>query len=156
MKRKNKLILLGNYGAITSIKDGFAITERNDGFIDPEYPQIYFYKYSEWLDVEKEVMKYVKGRTVLDIGCETGRHALYLNEKKQGFGVLGIDTSPLAIKLCKLQGSRKAEVQSITQFTLKQRRIKTTLLIQSLCLEITLVYLEALEEQDGCSRDFIK
>jgi SAM-dependent methyltransferase len=102
-------------------KDGFGITERNDGFIDPEDPKIYFYEYSEWLDVEKKAMKYVKGRRVLDIGCGTGRHALYLQNEKKGFDVLGIDTSPLAIRLCKLQGLKKAEVQSITQFTLKQR-----------------------------------
>jgi SAM-dependent methyltransferase len=104
-------------------KDGFGITERNDGFIDPEDPKIYFYKYNEWLDVEKKAMKYVKGRRVLDIGCGTGRHALYLqNKKKQGFDVLGIDTSSLAIKLCKLQGLKHAKVHSITQFALKRRR----------------------------------
>jgi SAM-dependent methyltransferase len=104
-------------------KDGFGITERNDGFIDPEDPQIYFYKYNRWLDVEKKAMKYVKGRRVLDIGCGTGRHSLYLqNKKKKGFDVLGIDTSPLAIRVCKFQGLKKAEVQSITQFTLKAIR----------------------------------
>ena len=66
-------------------------------------------------------MKYVKGRTVLDIGCGTGRHALYL-QKERGFDVLGIDTSPLAIKICKLQGLNKAKVQSITQFTVNAVR----------------------------------
>jgi 2-polyprenyl-3-methyl-5-hydroxy-6-metoxy-1,4-benzoquinol methylase len=99
-------------------KDGFGITERNDGFIDLEDPKIYFYKYSEWPDVEKKAMKYVKGRRVLDIGCGTGRHALYL-QKERGYDVLGIDTSPLAIRICKLQGLKKAEVQSITQFTIE-------------------------------------
>jgi cyclopropane fatty-acyl-phospholipid synthase-like methyltransferase len=68
-------------------------------------------------------MKYVKGRRILDIGCGTGRHALYL-QKERGFDVLGIDTSPLAIRICKLQGLKKAEVQSITQFTLKAVRRK--------------------------------
>jgi cyclopropane fatty-acyl-phospholipid synthase-like methyltransferase len=41
--------------------------------------------------VEKKSMGYVKGRTVLDIGCGPGRHALYL-QNERGFDVLGIDT----------------------------------------------------------------
>jgi SAM-dependent methyltransferase len=98
-------------------KESFAITERNDGFIEAEDPQIWFSKYDKWLDVEKRAMGYVKSKSVLDIGCGTGRHALYL-QKERGFDVLGIDRSPLAIRVCKLQGLKKAEVQSITQFTL--------------------------------------
>jgi cyclopropane fatty-acyl-phospholipid synthase-like methyltransferase len=104
-----------------SHKEVFAITERNDGFIDPEDPQIWFSKYHEWIDIEKKAMEYVKSKRVLDIGCGVGRHALYLQNKKKGIDVLGIDTSPLAIKICKLQGLSKAEVQSVTQFTLKKR-----------------------------------
>jgi 2-polyprenyl-3-methyl-5-hydroxy-6-metoxy-1,4-benzoquinol methylase len=101
-------------------KNSFGITERNDGFIELEDPQIWFSKYEKWLDVEKKAMEYVKGRRVLDIGCGVGRHALYLQKEKR-LEVLGIDTSPLAIKICKLQGLKKAEVQSVTQFTLKER-----------------------------------
>jgi SAM-dependent methyltransferase len=80
-------------------KEGVGITERNDGFIETEDPRIWFSKYDEWLDVEKKAMGYVKGRMVLDIGCGTGRHALYL-QKERGFDVFGIDKSPLAIKIC--------------------------------------------------------
>lgn len=98
-------------------KDVFGITERDDGFIDLEDPRIWFSRYKEWLDVEEKAIEYVKGGKVLDIGCGTGRHALYL-QKEKGFDVLGIDTSPLAIKICKLQGLKKAKVQSITDFTL--------------------------------------
>jgi hypothetical protein len=98
-------------------KESLGISERNDGFIEAEDPQIWFSKHDEWLDVEKKAMEYVKGRTVLDIGCGVGRHALFL-QKQKGFDVLGIDTSPLAIRICKLQGLKKAEVQSITEFTL--------------------------------------
>jgi SAM-dependent methyltransferase len=98
-----------------------AITERNDGFIEAEDPQIWFSKYDEWLDIEKRAMGYVKGKRVLDIGCGTGRHALYL-QKERDFDVLGIDSSPLSIKVCKLQGLKKAKVQSMTQFTLNAVR----------------------------------
>ncbi len=100
-------------------KCSFGITERNDGFIDPEDPQIWFSKYHEWIDIEREAMKYVKGKRVLDIGCGVGRHALYLQKEKR-LQVVGIDTSPLAIKICKLQGLKKAKVQFVTQFTLKE------------------------------------
>jgi SAM-dependent methyltransferase len=101
-------------------KGSFGITERNDGFIDPEDPQIWFSKYHEWIDIEREAMNYVKGKRVLDIGCGVGRHALYLQKEKR-LEVLGIDTSPLAIKICKLQGLKKAKVQSVTQFALRER-----------------------------------
>jgi 2-polyprenyl-3-methyl-5-hydroxy-6-metoxy-1,4-benzoquinol methylase len=102
-------------------RDTFAIAERNDGFIDPEDPRIWFSKYEDWLDVEKKAMNYVRGRKVLYIGCGAGRHALHLHNRKEGFDVLGIDKSPLAIKICRLQGLRKAEVLSITKLTLKNR-----------------------------------
>lgn len=97
-------------------KDPIGITERNDGFIELEDPRIWFSKYKDWLDVEKKSMKYVNGTRVVDIGCGTGRHALYL-QKEKGFDVLGIDTSPLAIRVCKLQGLKKTRIQSITEFT---------------------------------------
>jgi SAM-dependent methyltransferase len=102
-------------------KEGFAITERNDGFIDPEDPRIWFSRYKDWLDIEKKAMKYVKGTRVLDIGCGVGRHALYL-QKEKGYEVLGIDTSPIAIRICKHQGLKEAEVQSITEFALTHRK----------------------------------
>lgn len=98
-------------------KNRIGITERNDGFIDVEDPRIWFSRYKDWLDVEKKSMKYVNGTRVLDIGCGTGRHALYL-QKEKGFDVFGIDTSPLAIRVCKLQGLKKARVLSIIEFTL--------------------------------------
>jgi cyclopropane fatty-acyl-phospholipid synthase-like methyltransferase len=102
-------------------KDSIGITERNDGFIDLEDPRIWFSRYKDWLEIEKKSMKYVNGTTVVDIGCGTGRHALYL-QKEKGFDVFGIDTSPLAIRVCKLQGLKKAKVQSITEFTFTHRK----------------------------------
>jgi SAM-dependent methyltransferase len=87
-------------------KNPIGITERNDGFIDLEDPRIWFSRYKDWLDVEKKSMKYVNGTRVLDIGCGTGRHALY-PQKEKAFDVLCIDTSPLAIRVRKLQGVKK-------------------------------------------------
>ncbi len=90
------------------------IWERDDGYIiaSSTEPKRYFLKYEEWDEHEKKAMEYVKGKA-LDIGCGAGRHTLYLQQK--GFDVLGIDISPLAIKICKLRGVKQAKVMSIDQ-----------------------------------------
>lgn len=88
------------------------IVERDDGYFDAsDYgPKMYFSEYQDWSLIEKKAMKFVKGR-VLDIGCGAGRHSLYLQNR--GFDVLGIDNSPLAIKVCKLRGLKKARIMPI-------------------------------------------
>ena len=94
---------------------GYEIVERDDGFIDIGGGQKgYFSGYNDWTDHQKKAMEYAKGK-VLDIGCGAGRHSLYLQE--QGFDVVGIDNSPLAIKVSKLRKLRNAQVLSITQIT---------------------------------------
>ncbi len=72
---------------------------------------MYFREYKQWSSVERRAIKLARGR-VLDIGCGAGRHSLYLQQN--GFNVTGIDISPDAIKVCKLQGLRKAIVRSVT------------------------------------------
>jgi len=88
------------------------IIERDDGLLsEGKYgPALYFSPYKTWPANEKHAMKYVSGR-VLDIGCGAGRHSLYLQSK--GFDVTGIDNSPLAIKVARLRGLRKAKVIGI-------------------------------------------
>jgi SAM-dependent methyltransferase len=89
------------------------IVERDDGYIDTSGgPLSYFSEYRLWPSHQKKAMKYARGR-VLDIGSGAGRHALYLQGK--GLDVLGIDNSPLAIKVCKERGLRNTEVLSINQ-----------------------------------------
>jgi len=92
-------------------KVGFEIVERDDGYFDVSSgPKLYFSEYEDWPEHEKKAIEFVKGR-VLDIGCGAGKHSLYLQRK--GFDVTGIDISPLAIKVCKLRGLKKARVMSI-------------------------------------------
>ncbi|MDH5483485.1 MAG: class I SAM-dependent methyltransferase [Candidatus Bathyarchaeota archaeon] len=93
-------------------REVFEIVERDDGYIDPSAlgPKIYFSKYEDWAPYHRRAMDFVKGK-VLDVGCGAGRHSLYL--QKKGFDVLGIDNSPLAIKVSKLRGLKKAKVMSI-------------------------------------------
>jgi len=97
---------------LTQLKTGeevCEIIEREDNFIDTgSAPGYYFIDYKHWLKAEKHAMKYVKGR-VLDVGCGAGRHALYLQEK--GFDVTGIDSSPGAVKVCRVRGLRRAIVR---------------------------------------------
>ena len=108
-------------------KGGFEIAERDDGFItSTNAPAVYFSKYRDWPPHEKRAMRYVKGR-VLDIGCGAGRHSLSLQEK--GLDVLGTDVSPLAIKVCKLRGLKKAKLMSLTQISSKLGKFDTLLML---------------------------
>lgn len=108
-------------------KRGFEVVERDDGYFDVSFgPELYFSNYEQWSGMEKEAVKFVKGR-VLDIGCGAGRHSLYLQEK--GFDVFGIDNSPLAVKVCKLRGLRKAEVMPIEELSFPHNSFDTVLLL---------------------------
>lgn len=89
----------------------FEVVERDDGFINvSNYNNLYLADYKDWEKHEKEAIKYVKGKS-LDVGCGAGRVGLYL--QKKGYYVLGIDTSPLAIKLSKLRGLRHVKILNI-------------------------------------------
>lgn len=92
-------------------RGGREVVERSDGLIDPSEvaPKLYFSPFGEWPEVERKAIAYAKGR-VLDVGCGAGRVSLYLQRK--GREVLGIDTSPLAVRICKLRGV-KAKVMSL-------------------------------------------
>jgi SAM-dependent methyltransferase len=91
-------------------EDVYEVIERDDGYIDAMSSKGYFSDYEDWHPIEQKAMQFVEGR-VLDVGCGAGRHSLYL--QKKGFDVLGIDVSPLVIKVCRLRGLKKAEVMAI-------------------------------------------
>jgi len=113
-------------------EDSYEVIERSDGFIDVINSKIYFCKYAEWLDVERRAMKFVSGKRLLDVGCGTARHALFLQEK--GFDVLAIDSSPLAIKICKLIGLKKARLDSITTFAAKVNSNSSSLFFDTILM----------------------
>ncbi|MCG3221017.1 MAG: methyltransferase domain-containing protein [Candidatus Heimdallarchaeota archaeon] len=107
--------------------DVIEIIERDDGYIDNSLgPKNYFSEYDKWKDNEKEAMYYVEGK-VLDIGCGAGRHSLYLQSR--GFDVLAIDNSPLAIKVSKLRGVKKAEVKSLHEIDTEYGKFETILML---------------------------
>lgn len=87
--------------------------ERDDGYFDtPFSPAEYFEPHAEWQYSNRRAVKLARGR-VLDIGCGAGRHALHL--QRQGHVVTGIDSSRLAIAVCKRRGLKRARVLPITR-----------------------------------------
>ncbi len=105
----------------------FDVVEREDGYINiDEGATQYFSDYKDWKRHEKEAIGYAKGRCI-DLGCGAGRVMLYLQER--GLYVLGIDTSPLGVKVCKLRGAKHVRVMDISDLTaLKGYRFDTVLM----------------------------
>ncbi len=98
-------------------KGGYEIVERDDGYIDASGgAKDYFAEYKDWPPHQKKAVRYARGR-VLDIGCGASRCLLYLQQK--GLDVMGIDISPLAVKVCKRRGIQNVQVLSITQVSSK-------------------------------------
>jgi len=107
-------------------KYGFEVVERDDGFVVGGTTSPYFSEFKDWLPHEKKAIKYVSGK-VLDIGCGAGKHAKYLQDKK--FDVTAIDVSPLAIKVCKKRGLKKAQVLTVEEVTHLKTKFDTVLLL---------------------------
>jgi SAM-dependent methyltransferase len=100
--------LLAHYCSKQEIAE---IIEREDDFIAlGSDPSQYLSEYRKWSAAEKQAIKHARGR-VLDIGSGAGRHALHLQEK--GLEVTAIDTSPGAVKVCKMRGVKKVMSRSI-------------------------------------------
>ena len=96
--------------------DVLEIVEREDGYIDYGRvgPAIYFSDYKDWPVGEKKAIKYARGR-VLDLGCGAGRVGLYLQRK--GHDVMGIDNSPMAVKVCRERGLNSVKCLPVTQLS---------------------------------------
>ena len=89
------------------------VGERDDGNIQVyEHPKWYFTSFDEWEPHLRKAMERVRGRT-LDIGCGAGRVALHLQQS--GASVVGIDHSPMAIRICRERGLEDARVFSISR-----------------------------------------
>jgi SAM-dependent methyltransferase len=105
---------------------GCEIVERDDGLISESTgPQAYFTEFRDWGPHQKKAIRYARGR-VLDVGCGPGRHSLYL--QKQGHDVLGIDTSPLAVKVARLRGVKKTKVLPVSRVSRRLGRFDTVVM----------------------------
>lgn len=108
-------------------KDSYEIIERDDGFITlSPGPEAYFSRFEEWPPHQQKAMDYVQGQ-VLDIGCGAGRVSLHLQER--GFEVVAIDTSPLAVEICRQRGLRDVRLLSITRLSSKLGLFDTLLMM---------------------------
>jgi SAM-dependent methyltransferase len=94
-------------------KGGQEIVEYDDGFVFATGgPSFYFAEYPKWSAAERKAMRSVIGR-VLDVGCGAGRVAIHLQER--GHDVLGIDNSPLAVRVSRIRGLKRVQVGSISE-----------------------------------------
>ena len=103
------------------------VGERDDGHVQVyDHPKWYFTTFDEWYPHLRRAMEYVRGRT-LDIGCGAGRVSLHL--QNAGIDVVGIDHSPLAIRICRERGLSDARVCSITQVSANSLGIFDSILL---------------------------
>ncbi|WP_339833569.1 methyltransferase domain-containing protein [uncultured Flavobacterium sp.] len=102
------------------------ITETSISEADEMSVAYLFRSFNEMPIIEQKALQLVKGR-ILDVGCGSGTHSLYLQEK--GFDVTSIDISENAIKACKLRGLKNAKVQDI--LTLENEKYDTILLLMN-------------------------
>ncbi len=112
--------------AIHHGQDAFEIVERNDGYIGVGVGRRYFDEFARWLPHERRAMRYVRGR-VLDVGCGAGRWQLELEARRHH--VVGIDTSRLAVKVCRERGAKDVRLQSITQVSRELGEFDTILMM---------------------------
>jgi len=106
---------------------GYEVVEHDDGFIGlGAGPRLYFTRYADWRQTERDAMEYVRGR-VLDVGCGAGRFMLWLRD--QGHDVVGVDISPGAIEACHAQGLPDAHVMSVGRVSRRLGSFDTVLLL---------------------------
>jgi SAM-dependent methyltransferase len=81
------------------------VLERDDGFTQiGAGPEVYLSEFSGWPVAERKSIRYLRGR-VIDIGCGAGRVALNLQHR--GIEVVGLDSSPLAVRAAKIRGVKE-------------------------------------------------
>ena len=106
---------------------GHELIERDDGHLSPSGGETtYLAPFRDWAVCERRAIRHARGR-VLDIGCGAGRHALYLQER--GHDLLGVDISPLCLKVARMRGLRKTRLLSITQVSSSLGAFDTILLL---------------------------
>lgn len=105
-------------------REGYEIIEREDGFLEPSSvaPKAYFAEFRQWPEAERRGIVHARGR-VLDVGCGAGRVSLYLQRKR--VDVLGIDSSPLTLKVAKARGVKKTRLLSFNDVDLLNRGLST-------------------------------
>jgi SAM-dependent methyltransferase len=86
------------------------MVERDDGLVDADFGMEHYFA-ERWSAPDREALRLLEGR-VLDVGAGAGRVALHLQGR--GRDVVAIDISPLAVRVCRTRGVRRAHVSSFT------------------------------------------
>ncbi len=101
------------YNSFRGKDDLFEMVERDDSFINAfAGGSAYLSQYKDWPAHQKSAIRFAKGR-VPDIGRGGGRHSVHL--QKKGHQVVGVDISPLALRVCKLRGLKDVRLTPITK-----------------------------------------
>ncbi len=85
-----------------------------------------FRDFKDMPPLEKKALQLCKGK-VLDIGCGSGSHSLYLQHK--GMDVTALDSSPGAVETCRLRGVQNVVHSNILQF--RESKYDTLLLLMN-------------------------
>ncbi|HET8855552.1 MAG TPA: class I SAM-dependent methyltransferase [Salinimicrobium sp.] len=92
------------------------IKVHSPDFDDDVIPVDYLFRsYSEMPFLEQKALELCSGK-ILDVGCGAGSHSLYLQNEKN-LEVMGIDTSPGAIEVCKSRGIKNTKEISFYELT---------------------------------------
>ena len=84
---------------------------------EDELPLPYLFRdYKKMPKLEQKALQLAKG-SILDVGCGSGSHSLYLQEK--GFEIKAIDISQGAVDVAKLRGVQNVELKNILDETSK-------------------------------------
>jgi SAM-dependent methyltransferase len=86
------------------------IVEFSSGLLLCGDANYYLTSEPEWSSLERQVMRRVTGK-VLDVGAGGGRHSIFLQEN--GFRVVALDSSPLAVSIAKRRGVREVICGSV-------------------------------------------
>jgi len=91
------------------------IFERDDGYIETGMGhELYVAAFPDWLGAERQAVRYVRGR-VVDVGCGAGRVALHLQGR--GRDVVGVDSSPRAVRTARSRGLTQTWCMSVDALT---------------------------------------
>ena len=104
------------------------VVERDDGFMEAERTAAYFAPFRSWFDVERHVLREVRGR-VLDVGVGAGRVALEL--QRRGHDVLGIDVSPLALRVARKRGVKRTKLIALDEVDAKLGTFDTVVMFMN-------------------------
>ena len=102
------------------------IVERDDGVVEiGAGAEVYLMAFDEWPTAEQQSMHYVRGR-VADVGCGGGRVALHL--QKLGCHVVGVDSSPLALRAARWFGVTRTSCLTVDELSLRIDEFDTIIL----------------------------